>query len=423
MKHYWLIGAYLFGGCIAASDASDDALSSTETDISVRIPNNFPFLNALGASTTYSLDGSVDLGNDFFKNFGTNGRTCGSCHTPTNGWTVSANEIQLLFALTGGTNPIFRTNDGTNSPNANVSTVSARRAAYSMLLNRGTIRVGIGVPDTAEFELVAVDDPYDYASTAELSLFRRPLPAMNLAFIPTVMWDGRVTGSTIHGALDAQADGATQGHAQGSPLPPATQETIVDFESALFSAQQLSFANGLENKNGATGGAEALIDQPRVSDRFNLFDGWQNSTVASRAAAYRGQELFNTKRRTTGGGPCLGCHSAQNVGTNFNGSFFAIGVSDGAHRTADLPLYTFRNKTTGVEVQNTDPGRALITGLWSDMGRFKVPGMRSLASRAPYFHNGSAKTLLDIVKFYETNLGFSFTAQEESDVVAFMSNL
>jgi cytochrome c peroxidase len=89
-----------------------------------------------------------------------------------------------------------------------------------MLLTRGLIRVGLPVPATAEFELVAVDDPCHFASAAELSLFRRPLPTTNLAFLSTVMWDGRETqvGQSIHFDLAQQATDATQGHAQGDPL-------------------------------------------------------------------------------------------------------------------------------------------------------------------------------------------------------------
>jgi cytochrome c peroxidase len=71
-----------------------------------------------------------------------------------------------------------------------VLTLEARRSAYSMLLTKGLIRVGIGVPPDGEFVLID-DDPYGYASATELSLFRRPLPATNLAFLATVMWDGR----------------------------------------------------------------------------------------------------------------------------------------------------------------------------------------------------------------------------------------
>src|SRR5581483_4808707 len=102
---------------------------------------------------------------------------------PSDGWTVTPAGVQARFTATKGQDPIFRLNDGANSPLADVSTVDARRAAYSMLLSKGLIRVGMGIPDGAEFSLVAVDDPYHYASAGELSLFRRPLPSTNLSFL------------------------------------------------------------------------------------------------------------------------------------------------------------------------------------------------------------------------------------------------
>src|SRR5262245_16367773 len=85
---------------------------------------------------------------------------------------------------------------------------------------KGLIRVGIGIPNDAEFELIAVDDPYGFASATELSLFRRPLPSTNLKFLSTVMWDGRETfpGETIHFDLSHQSNSATTGHAQGADL-------------------------------------------------------------------------------------------------------------------------------------------------------------------------------------------------------------
>ena len=50
-----------------------------------------------------------------------------------------------------------------------------------------------------------------------------------------------------------------------------------------------------------------------------------------------------------------------------------------ALRTADMPLYTFRNNTTGEVIKTTDPGRALITGKWKHMNVFKGPILRGLA--------------------------------------------
>jgi cytochrome c peroxidase len=387
------------------------------------LPNNLPFRNQLGHSATWSAEGSIELENEFFQELGTNDRQCGNCHQVSQGWTISAAKTRARFERTRGRDPLFRTNDGTNSPTADVSTLKARRAAYSMLLSRGTIRVGIGMPAGAEFELIAVDDPYGHASVAELSLFRRPLPAANLAFIRQVMWDGRVTGATIDAALAEQANGATMGHAAATtPLTADVRDAIVGFETALFNAQIELRGAGRLDSHGGRGGAEALAGQQLVVGRFDLFDGYANSKNAKRRSIFRGQELFNTKTRATGG-TCLGCHSAQNVGTNVNGRMFDIGTSAGSRRAPDQPLYTLRNIGTQEIVTTTDPGRALITGKWADMNRFKTPSLRGLAARAPYFHGGSANTLDDVVDFYEEALGFSFTAQEQIDLVNFMSAL
>src|SRR6516225_1645637 len=145
-----------------------------------------------GVLRTFMLDGNPpDLSNPFFQSLGTNGRSCSSCHVAAAGWTITPEDVQNRFDATGGTDPIFRTNDGSNSPDADVSSVASRRTAYSMLLSKGLIRIGLPIPRGAEFELLEVDDPYDYADETELSLFRRPLPSTNLRFLTGVMWDGR----------------------------------------------------------------------------------------------------------------------------------------------------------------------------------------------------------------------------------------
>ncbi|HEY5933189.1 MAG TPA: hypothetical protein VIU61_01065 [Kofleriaceae bacterium] len=421
MRVHWILGVLTLTAC-ATQD--EEGLGEVEQETFGFLPNNFPFLNSSGISTTWSTAGYVDLQNEFSEDFGTNGRDCGHCHKPAEGWTVSAASVRRVFDRTDGLDPIFRTVDGANSPHADVSTEAARRSAYSMLLNRGTIRVGIPIPLDAEFELVAVDDPYGYATAAELSLFRRPLPSANLTLIPQVMWDGRVPGATVPAALSDQANGATEGHAQAdAPLAPEVRQAIVEFETGLFNAQTIGFGTGLLSGGGANGGAKALSSQAFVAARFNLFDAWATSDNPHRQAVFRGQELFNTKTRPTGGGACRVCHSAENSGTNRNGVFFTVGTSDGSRRAPDQPLYTLRQLSTGTEITTTDPGRALITGRWVDMNKFKVPSMRGLAARAPYFHGGSANTLAEVVDFYEASLGFDFTDAEEADLVAFMAAL
>jgi cytochrome c peroxidase len=71
----------------------------------------------------------------------------------------------------------------------------------------------------------------------------------------------------------------------------------------------------------------------------------------------------------------------------------------------------------------TDLGQALIDGKFDHVGKIKGPILRGLSARAPFFHNGSAQSLLDVVHFYEKRFALVLTPQEESDLVAFLSVL
>jgi cytochrome c peroxidase len=65
----------------------------------------------------------------------------------------------------------------------------------------------------------------------------------------------------------------------------------------------------------------------------------------------------------------------------------------------------------------TDPGKALITGKCSDFNRGKGPILRGLAARAPYFHNGAAQNLKEIVNFYNLRFQMNLTDQEKSQLM------
>jgi len=88
--------------------------------------------------------------------------------------------------------------------------------------------------------------------------------------------------------------------------------------------------------------------------------------------------------------------------------------------TPDMPLYTLKNNTTGETIQTTDPGKALISGKWADIGKFKGPILRGVGLRAPYFHNGSAATLGAVIDFYESRFGIGLTVQERADLLSFL---
>src|SRR5437868_1263383 len=129
-------------------------------DADTRAPNLQSIADASGEIQTFSSSGSLDLNSAFFKTLGTNARSCASCHQPADGWTVTPEHIQARFEVDGGLDPIFRPNDGANCPTDDVSTTEARRSAYSLLLNKGLIRVSLPIPSSAEFTLAGVSDPY-----------------------------------------------------------------------------------------------------------------------------------------------------------------------------------------------------------------------------------------------------------------------
>jgi cytochrome c peroxidase len=430
--------------------------------------NQLTFANQSGVQRTITTASAIDADNPFFQDIGTNGRTCFSCHRPAQAWTITPEEIRQRFDETAGLDPVFRNNDGSNCEGADVSTLGRRRQAYSLLLTKGLIRVGLAVPANAEFEIVETDDPYDCgASLTQASMYRRPLPTTNLGFLSTVMWDGRETvkGQAIRSDLLTQASDATTGHAQGAPPSPAQLEQIADFELGLFTAQTHDSRAGSLSAQGASGGPQPLSTEPfciGINDPLNLlpvipgacetssggldpivftiFKAWEHANAPERQAIARGQQLFNTREFVIdnvaglNGGPedpvgtpiratCTICHDTPNAGNHSISMPLNIGLADLARRTPDLPLYTLQNKTTLETVQTTDPGRAMVTGKWADIGKFKGPILRALAARAPYFHNGSAATLETAVDFYNTRFNIGLTPQEKADLVAFLKAL
>jgi hypothetical protein len=128
------------------------------------LPPELDFPTERGAVRTLSTRGPVEPSHPFFQSLGTNGRACVTCHLPSDGWSVTPATARALFDQSQGLDPLFRTNDGSTSPDADVSTVAARRTAYALLLSRGLIRIGMIPPANAEFVVDAVDDPYGFAT-------------------------------------------------------------------------------------------------------------------------------------------------------------------------------------------------------------------------------------------------------------------
>src|SRR5215470_3889404 len=161
------------------------------------IPNGVLFPNPSGASQTYSAtNGGIDLTGPFFQSMGTNGRSCATCHQPSDGMSVSAENVQRRFVETRGLDPIFRVVDGSNCDHGmDVSTVERRSAAYSLLRTRGLVRIALAVPPNADYQVIRVNNPYGCSEEDVVSVYRRPLPATNLRFLSAVMFDGRESSS------------------------------------------------------------------------------------------------------------------------------------------------------------------------------------------------------------------------------------
>ena len=433
-------------------------------------PLNSP--DSSGVLSTFSTSGGIDLSNPFFQSLGSNGRSCASCHVASDAWSITPTHLRDRFAASQGLDPVFRPVDGADCPSADVSTAAAREEAYSLLLSKGLIRISLPVPGNAEFSVEHIRDPYACPETTrtQLAMHRRPLPSTNLRFLSTVMWDGRETvfgaipGKSINlgQSLTNQGRDATLGHAQAATPPTAAQlQQIVEFETALFTAQSLDNRAGSLTDDGALGGPVNLSAQNfyigindslggdptgAAFDRkaFTLYNAWadldESSRQESRESVARGQALFNTfliRIRNVGGindalgldtvnGTCTTCHDSPNVGNHSFAVPLRIGTTDfpavPALDISGLPVYRIKCNN-GTMVRTTDPGRGMISGKCADLGKVKGPVLRGLAGRAPYFHNGSAATLRDVVEFYDQRFILNLTEEQKRDLVAFLETL
>lgn len=241
------------------------------------IPNNLPQHNPGGMDSTFSTRGSVDFTGEFFQAQGTNGRSCGSCHTAGDAWSITPGTLQEFFDATDGTHPVFNELDANNPDGIDSgSTLEERRAAYSMLLTKGVFRRGGTPRANSEWELIAVEDPHGYANVNRLVHWRRSMPTANFSLgSATVNWDGgNSVGTDQHAGLVNQATRNVTGGQQGPPAPAEVIAEIVAFEESLFAAQMIVPGVGRLDSGGARGGPEPLSSMPKVAGRFDLFDAW-----------------------------------------------------------------------------------------------------------------------------------------------------
>lgn len=320
-----------------------------------------------------------------------------------------------------------------------------------------------------------------------ISVYRRPLPTTNLRYLSTIMFDGRETISpltnektfpaNLNADLIHQAISAVQTHAQGAVPTPAQLDDIVNFEMGLTTTQIRSNRVGHLYSDGATGGPMALSTQPYhpgANDSlghdpsgmpFNptaitLYTAWADSQDEEKRDIAAGEIVFNTAVATITdvrglndnpslnspasiAGTCTTCHDSPNVGNHTLPLPLDIATSRqsvmetnpniiaGLQQLTppDMPVYEIRgcpdpqNPAHTLVFYTSDPGKGLVTGQCIDVGRGKGLILRGLAGRAPYFHNGSAANLKQLVDFYNLRFQMNLSYQQKHDLIAFLNSL
>lgn len=317
--------------------------------------------------------------------------------------------------------------------------------------------------------------------------FQDPQGPGPFVFIPSVnntpfsiMWDSREP------TLQSQFNDAVMIHAQGTGgATTAEIDEGVEFQDGIFAAQSLDFKAGDltgGDGSGATGGPLDLAEDALNSTfsfpallgniSFSLYDtpGFSSPlsgpapAKAQRESIARGEAIFNSRNFSAEGvdglnniftNPlevtCSACHNVDGAGNDFFLAIFHTGIGDNSsvspdqstatalQPTPDMPLLSFwcpvgsipffSNPKTGSDgntydvFETEDPGYGWISGKCSDLGMMKVPVLRGLASRAPYFHGGEAKTLADLVNFYNVRFSIGLSAKDQQDLVNFLNTL
>ena len=311
-----------------------------------------------------------------------------------------------------------------------------------------------------------------------VSVFRRPRPAANLKYVlapdngvfnvklgvlldrdpstgkpvsMNMMADARAETLTI------QAQSAYRDHQEGKGQLRADQlSQIIAFESQVYAAQVFDTgAKSLTEPNGpgALGPLNLLRETAGVLNTpakpvFLLFDQWKTDTEFRRSVA-RGSDIFLNRTfwvrdvahiNSIGlGNPakrsCAVCHNAVMSGMDRAPGWVDLGTTNYPTWTepktwnepGELPVFKLTCRADvkphpylGRVIYTSDPGRALITGKCADIGAITMQQFRGLAARAPYFSNGSARNLMELVDYYDRRFDMRLTTREKDDLVNFL---
>jgi cytochrome c peroxidase len=205
---------------------------------------------------------------------------------------------------------------------------------------------------------------------------RRNAPSLiDVAFLPTLMWDGRFR------SLEQQALSPFQRGEMGIDVEEAVERLNADREYAYL------FRTILGQRPTASGMASALAAFQRTLlsresrvDRFLLNDEPGALTRLERD----GFHIFNRRA------PCSNCHE-----------LFPLRSEGTPNRRPLFTDFGFHNLGVGYRSGRfADSGRYGLTRVERDIGAFRTPSLRNSARTPPYMHDGSLATLEEVVEFY-----------------------
>lgn len=250
---------------------------------------------------------------------------------------------------------------------------------------------------------------------------------LNSVFSPSLFWDGRAP------SLEEQAKQPLMGAFE---MGASTKESLVERVSAIREYEN-EFKRVFKLKTitlDSIAKAIATYERTLLSGNSPMDRFLAGNIAAISLSQRRGWELFKGKAK------CIECHSYSvtepffsdfkfhNTGVAAGDALFETSLSVLA--TPEQPVLT----RTAHSAELSELGRFTVTRRKEDIGAFKTPMLRDVELTSPYMHNGSLKTLIDVVQFYNRGGNrnryldqrvrpLQLTDAEVSDLVEFMRAL
>jgi cytochrome c peroxidase len=260
-----------------------------------------------------------------------------------------------------------------------------------------------------------------------------------LGLFSAQVYDADAGSLSAHGAYGGPVNLA------GQPYYPGINDSLgADPTGAAFNPVSMTLFAAWSNLNDNDGN---FIERHQDAQRGKIAAGAAlfNSAPVQISNVRGLNDNAALGKPSTFAGTCTTCHDTPNVGNHSFPLPLDIGTGHSVLPSVEpdpniaaglaelsmpeLPVYLISgcpnpfNAGQPESFYTTDPGKALISGLCSDFNRGKGPILHGLAARAPYFHNGAAANLAELVNFYNLRFQMNLTDEQKEELVAFLNSL